>query len=59
MVLYFSPSGVQYTTQLFEKGILQKIPGSNFIAIGSTTESELRKRSMTVALLQTVQAIPE
>ena len=47
-IVYFSPSGVQYTTQLFEKGILQK-DNTNFIAIGSTTESELRKRSMTVA----------
>ena len=47
-VVYFSPSGVQYTADLYESGILN-LAETKIIAIGSTTEAELKKRMMEVA----------
>lgn len=47
-IVYFSPSGVQYTADLFESGIL-KLRETKIIAIGNTTEAELKGRQMEVA----------
>ena len=47
-IVYFSPSGVQYTADLYENGILQ-IDDLKLVAIGSTTEAELEKNMMSVA----------
>ena len=47
-LVYFSPSGVQYTADLFDSGVLQ-LKNIKIIAIGSTTEGELKERKIEVA----------
>ena len=47
-VVYFSPSGVQYTADLYESGILN-LNETKIIAIGRTTEAELKEKRMDVA----------
>lgn len=51
-VVYFSPSGVQYTTDLYDSDIM-KLKETKIVAIGSTTEAELKERRMTVAAVAT------
>lgn len=47
-VVYFSPSGVQYTADLYKSDILN-LDETKIIAIGRTTEAALKERGMEVA----------
>ena len=47
-LVYFSPSGVQYTADLYDSGIMN-LNEAKIIAIGRTTETELKERKMDVA----------